>query len=345
VTAALSVDQARRIAVHAQALDGSARDVLDVVRRTGFLQLDPTARVAPTQLLVLWSRLGHYDPAELDRLVWNERKLFEWSAFVYPVEDLPALKARMRNWPRGDGAWSERVRAWLRANQKFRRHVLRELGHSGPLPSRAIKDRVDVPWPSSGWTNDRNVTQMLEFLNARGEVAIAGRAGKQRLWDLAERVYHEVEALPEDEADAYLAERRLRSLGIARQGPGRRVQVGATGTWVVHPEADDSPLPRRTTFLSPFDRLIHDRERTERLFGFRYRLEMYVPKDKREYGFFVLPTLRSERLVGRVDPELDRKTRVLRVNGVWWEPGARPVSLDAPLRSLARFLGANSVEF
>lgn len=163
--------------MHAQALDGSARDVLDVVRRTGFLQLDPTARVAPTQLLVLWSRLGHYDPAELDRLVWNERKLFEWSAFVYPVEDLPALKARMRNWPRGDGAWSERVRAWLRANQKFRRHVLRELGHSGPLPSRAIEDRVDVPWPSSGWTNDRNVTQMLEFLNARGEVAIAGRGG------------------------------------------------------------------------------------------------------------------------------------------------------------------------
>jgi uncharacterized protein YcaQ len=114
VTAALSVDQARRIAVHAQALDGSARDVLDVVRRTGFLQLDPTARVAPTQLLVLWSRLGHYDPAELDRLVWNERKLFEWSAFVYPVEDLPALKARMRNWPRGDGAWSERGRGCAR---------------------------------------------------------------------------------------------------------------------------------------------------------------------------------------------------------------------------------------
>jgi hypothetical protein len=106
----------------------------------------------------------------------------------------------------------------------------------------------------------------------------------------------------------------------------------------------DERIPRRTTLLSPFDRLIHDRERTQALFDFRYRLEIYVPKAKREYGYFVLPVLHGERLVGRLDPEFDRKTGVLRVHRIWWEPGARPVSLAAPLRSLARFLGAGRLE-
>jgi uncharacterized protein YcaQ len=342
----LTLAQARRIAVNAQALDGSAGDVLDVVRRLGFLQLDPTARVAPTQHLVLWSRLGQrYDTAELDRLLWEERKLFEWVAFVYPVDDLPAYLSRMRRWPRGDSGWSERARAWLKANAAFRRYVLRELDRHGPLPSRELEDRSKVPWKSTGWTGNRNVGQMLQFLNARGEVAVAGRRGKQRLWDLAERVYPAVEPLKDDdEADAYLAERRLHSLGIARRGPGTRVTVaGLKGEWHVHPDADDSPPPRRTTFLSPFDRLIHDRVRTLELFGFDYKLEIYVPKHLREFGFFVLPVLRGDRLVGRVDPEHDRRERVLRVNGVWWEDGVRPVSLDQSLRSLASFLDADTI--
>ena len=99
-------------------------------------------------------------------------------------------------------------------------------------------------------------------------------------------------------------------------------------------------LDGRITFLSPFDQLIHDRARLEALWGFHYRLEMYVPAAKREYGYYVLPILKGDRLLGRIEPVHDRKARVLRVNGLWWEPGAKPVSLDRPLKSLARFLGA-----
>jgi len=323
--------QARRIAIRAQLLDGSATSVLETVRRLGSLQLDPTARVAPTQFLVLWSRLGSYDRDELARLL-AERQLYEWHAFVYPKEALPALLSRMQRWPGGDGAWPRRIREWLRANAAFKRYVLRELERNGPLLSRQFEDRAKVPWPSSGWTGNRNVGQMLEFLGARGEIATVGRDGTQRLWDLAHRWYGDTQPLPHAKADAYFAETRFRALGVELRN----------GRWVAHPNADDRPV-RGTTLLSPFDRLIHDRARTEALFGFHYRIEIYVPKSERKYGYFVLPVLHRDRLVGRIDPELDRKSGVLRVNAIHWEDG--PVPIERPVRSLARFLGARKVEW
>ena len=344
----LSRAHARRIAVRAQLLDGSASGVRETVSRLGFLQLDPTSRVAPSHLLVLWSRLGPYDVGELDRLLWEERTLFEWSAFIYPTEDLPIHRSFMRRFPSGDSAWPRRVRDWLEANAGFRRYVLTELRRHGPLESRELEDRSTQPWPSSGWTGNRNVGQMLEFLWARGEIAVVGRRGGRRLYDLAKRWYPAVKALPVRQADSLWAERRLRSLGIARTGPGLRARVtGVPGEWVVHPtfvDAGQEPLTARTTLLSPFDRLIHDRDRAEALFGFHYRMEIYVPKAERRHGYFVMPVLRSDRLVGRLDPELDRRAGVLRVNAVHWEPGARPVSLERPLRSLATFLGAGTIE-
>jgi hypothetical protein len=328
---AVSLARARRIAIRAQALDGSARTVLECVRRLGMLQLDPTARVSPTQYLVLWSRLGQYDRTELQRLL-DERELFEVIAFVYPKEALPALLSRMQRWPDTTGAWRERVREWLAANAAFRRYVLRELERNGPMRSRDFEDRAKEPWPSSGWTGGRNVGRMLEFMTAGGELATVGCDGKQRLFDLAARWYGNVEPLPHDEADAYFAEARFRAAGVRLH----------KGSWLVHPDADDRPV-RRTTLLSPFDRLIHDRARIEALFDFHYRIEIYVPKAERKYGYFVLPVLHNDRLVGRIDPSVDRKESVLRVNAVHWE--ADPVPIEKPVRALARFLGVRDVRW
>jgi uncharacterized protein YcaQ len=329
----VTLAQARRIAVRSQLLDGSADSVLATVRRLGFLQIDPISTVAPPQRLVLWSRLGAYDPAELDRLLWEERKLFEWGAFIWPIEDFPLIRARMRR-RRGKAMYEQRGTEFLQKNARFKRHLLRELEERGPLLSREIEADLMVSRDSHPWWGSRKVTLMLELLEGRGVVAIVGRRGKQRLWDLAERWYPEAESVAWPEAEQLLAEKRFRSLGVRFE----------KGEWHAHPEAEDGPVPRRVTFLSPFDRLIHNRDRAEALWDFHYRLEMYVPKLKREYGYYVLPILRGDRLIGRIDPVLDRKAGVLKVNSVHWEAGAKPVSLQKPLRSLATFIGAGSIE-
>jgi uncharacterized protein YcaQ len=324
----VSLAEARRIAVRAQLLDGSATGVLETVRRLGFLQIDPISTVAPPQHLVLWSRLGAFERDELDRLLWEERKLVEWAAFIWPAEDLPLLQARMRR--RGRIPAGRRGNEFLRENASFRRYVLRELARRGPLLSREIADHPSMRREDHEWWGSRKMGLMLEVLASRGQVAIVGRRGGQRLWDLAERWYPEADPVPWAEAEKLLAERRFRSLGVRF----------ANGRWLAHPDAADGSVPRRVTFLSPFDRLIHDRARLEALWSFYYRLEMYVPEAKREYGYYVLPILRGDELVGRIEPVHDRKARELHVRGVWWEDGARRVSLDRTLRSLARFLGA-----
>jgi uncharacterized protein YcaQ len=319
------------------------------VRRLGFLQLDPTRRVERTEYLVLWSRLGPYDRGELDRLLWKNRALVEWNAFVYPVEQLAFLQARMRSWARGETPRARATNAWLRENAAFRRHVLSELRRRGPLLSRDLDDRSKRRlWTDSVWWGNRSVSFLLEVLNIRGEVAVVGRVGGQRLWDLAERWYPKTRTASAREADRALAEIELRALGIARRGPGMRARVdGLPGAWVVDPEAlehADEPVPDRTTLVSPFDRLIHDRARTEALFDFHYRIEIYVPKAKRQFGYFVMPVLRGDRLVGRIDPELDREAGVLRVHAEYTEPGATLEGVGDALASLAEFLGAESVE-
>jgi uncharacterized protein YcaQ len=324
------VEEARRIAVRAQGLDGSARGVLDTVRRLGFLQLDPISSVAPPQHLVLWSRLGPFDTAKLERLLWTERKLVEWRAFVYPSEDLPILKALMR---RRDRPMDRRRREWLKEHAAFRRYVLRELRERGPLLSREIEDAPGHRREDHRWWGQRKMGLMLDVLAGEGEVAVVGRRGKQRLWDLAERWYPETETLPLAKARRLYEEKRFRALG-------ERLERGRL---VAHPEAEDGPVPTRTTFLSPFDRLVHDRDRAELLWNFHYRLEMYVPAAKREYGYYVLPILHGDRLVGRIEPVFDRREKVLQVKGLWWEKDEAPVDLEQPLASLAEFLGADTV--
>jgi len=324
----VGLEEARRIAVHAQLLDGTAIDVLSTVRQLGFLQLDPISVVAPPQHLVLWSRLGHrYDPAELDRLLWDERKLIEWDAYLYPIEDLPILKARMR---RKDGPWDARNIAYLKDNAAYRRYILRELERRGPLLSREIEDHKPSGREAHRWWGARKMGLMLEVMSARGQVAVVGRRGKQRVRDLADRWFPECETLTWAEAERRRKELRFRSQGVRFE----------KGKWIAHPDADAGPVPAaRTTFLSPFDQLIHDRNRAHKLWDFFYRLEMYVPKAKREYGYYVLPILKGDRVLGRIEPAHDRKAGKLDVLGTWWED--KPVAIDQPLKSLARWLGAS----
>lgn len=329
VSTTVSLAEARRIAVRAQLLDGSATSVLDTVRRLGSLQIDPISTVAPPQHLVLWSRLGDaYDPAELDRLLWEEKKLFEWGAFIWPIEDLPLIRARMRR-KRGKYAWERRSNEFLKANARFKRYVLRELEHRGPLLSRELEDHSVERWESHRWYGNRFVAQMLDILHGRGLVAIVGRRGGQRLWDLAERWYPETETVPLREAERLIAEKRFRALGVRQEN----------GTWVAHPDATDGPVPDRVTLLSPFDRLVYDRDRAEALFDFRYRLEMYVPKAKREYGYYVLPLLLGDRLVGRAEPRFDRKAKTLELLGAWGDT----TRLDEALAGLGAFLRADTI--
>ena len=324
----MSVEEARRIAVRAQLLDGSATDVLSTVRHLGFLQLDPISSVAPPQQLVLWSRLGVVDRDELDRLLWEERQLVEWNAFLWPAEDLPLLRARMR---RKDRPHDRNLIEFLKENASYRRYLLRELEQRGPLLSREIADHPPSAREPHRWWGARKMGLMLEVMNARGDVAVVGRRGKQRVWDLAERWYPETERMTWPEASRILEEKRFRSLGVKLE----------RGRLVAHPEAEDpGAVAKRVTFLSPFDRLVHDRNRAEALWDFYYRLEMYVPKVKRQYGYYVLPILKGDRVIGRIEPVHDRKRGELHVLGTWWETGVRPVSLAAPLKSLARFLGA-----
>jgi uncharacterized protein YcaQ len=324
----VTLEEARRIAVRAQLLDGSAEGVLETVRRLGFLQMDPIATVARPQHLVLWSRLGPFDTDELDRLLWVERKLFEWNAFIWPMEALPLIRARMRGARRAASGWERRARDFVRQNAGFRRHVLRELERRGPLLSREIEDRSSRR-RDHRWFGNRQVALMLGVLDLHGEVAVVGRRSGQRLWDLAERWYPEAEVVSRREAERRLAEQEFRALGVRLE----------KGRWRAHPDVSDGPVGDRVTLLSPFDRLIHDRARTEALFDFHYRLEMYVPPAKREYGYYVLPILVGDRLVGRVEPRFERRARTLEVLGAWGDTAR----LDEALASLAAFVGAERV--
>ena len=245
----LTKAQARRIAVRAQLLDAPRpTDLLAVVQQLTLLQIDPTAAVAPNADLVAWSRLGStYQPAHLKQAVEDDRTLFEHDALIRPMSDVGLYLAGAADWPSYD-----KQRAWLRDNDRFRRDILDLLGSSGPLSSRDIPDTCVAPWASTGWTNNRNVTQMLEFLMMRGEVAIAGRVGRQRLWDLPGRVYPADVVVPSvEEADRIKNQRRLAALGIAREkGTAMPVEpitvgeagepavvAGTKGEWRVDPSA------------------------------------------------------------------------------------------------------------
>jgi uncharacterized protein YcaQ len=350
----LSRQDARRIAVGAQLLDDSrADDLVEAVRRLGFVQLEPTAAVAPTADLVLWSRLGdHYQPSMLTEALEHDGTLFELDLLVRPMEDLALFKAGMAVWPQ-----SESTARWLDDNEEFVDDVLELLELDGPLTARSIPDTSLVSWPSSGWNNNRNVMMMLQCLMMQGRVAVAGRQGRDRLWDLAERVYHaDIPTVPLDKALRIRAERRLATQGLVPTStpdlPVETTRVGEAGvaavveglrgTWRLDPDALERDFAPRTALLSPFDGLLRDRKRMGLLFDFDYALEMYKPAAKRRWGYYALPILHGDRLIGKLDATADRDRGRLVIHALHEdEPFAPAVrrAVDAEIDALAAWLG------
>ena len=354
----LSRQDARRLAIKAQLLERDRPDsLLTVARRLTLLQLDPVSAVAPSADLVAWSRLGSAYSLEDLRKAVDERQLIELIALLRPAEDLALYRARMAVWP-GTGelkSWQVQIRDWVLANDRCRRDILERLRAGGPLQSRELPDTCDRPWASTGWTNNKNITKLLDFMVARGEVAVAGRKGRERLWDLAERVYPDHPVVPAEEAVRERDRRRLRALGIARatgaefpvepavvgEAGEPAVVEGVRGEWRVDPSYLGQPFAGRTALLSPFDRLVADRTRLAELFEFDYQLEMYKPAAKRRWGYYALPVLYGDRLVGKVDALADRKAGVLLVHAVHQDvpfTAAMTAEIDQEIAAFADWL-------
>ena len=349
----LTREEARQVVVRATMLDAERpTDLMSVVERLTALPTEPTRAIAPSYDLVSWSRLGTaYEPRDLDDLL-AERELYEDAHGIRPMADLALHLADMAAYP----PWDE-VRDWLEANELFRTEVLDVLDADGPLPSRAVHATAQVPWKSSGWNSDRNVRTMLSCLLQRGEVAVNGRAGTQKKYDLAERVYPDgVDAVPRDEARVRRDAARLRGLGIARATgtvlPGEPIHVGeagepavvegTAGEWRIDPAQLGQAFAGRTALLSPFDPVCRDRVRMEELFEFEYVLEMYKPAAKRRWGYFALPILHGDRLVGKLDATADRVAGRLFVDAVHEDTPfttAMTTAVDAEITALAEWLG------
>ncbi len=326
VTHRLTRDDARRLIVRAQLLDAERPgDVIEVAEQLGAIKIDPTAVIAPCEQTVLWSRIGwSYEAGQLHKAVEIDRLLFEFEGAFRPVSLLPLMLPGMRRWPQRDSH-----RQWLEANAGFRSDVLARLRAEGPLLASRIPDTAQVRRAPDGWSGSSQVPHMLDFLLRQGEVAIVGREGRHRRWDLAERVYPG--DLPEydpAEAERMLAERRLQAAGLAKQrspwtpvgDAGEPVVIdGSARKYRVDPQAlaaleDDTA--GRVALLNPYDGILFDRPRLSEIFGFDYVLEQFKPAGERKYGYFAHPILAGDRFIGMLDAEVDRTREVLCINAM-----------------------------
>ncbi len=371
----LSAGEARRVAVaalglHARRPAGAVdrRHVRAVLRSVALLQIDSVNIVARAHYLPLFSRLGAYPTGLLDRMAYRDRELFEYwghEASLLPVAVHPLLRWRMARAARSD--------AWGIARERpgYVEAVLAEVGARGPVAAADLEPPRTSPRRGTWWDRS-DAKRALEILFWTGEVAVATRtAGFERRYDVPERVLPAaVLAAPtptEDEAHRALLERAARSHGVgtardladyfrlpltaSRARLAELVEAGALLAVAVEGWAEPAYLhpavavPRRVdacALLAPFDPLVWERARAERLFGFRYRIEIYVPAAQRRYGYYVLPFLLGDRLVARVDLKADRAAGQLRVLGAWAEPTADPAptaaALAGELAALARWL-------
>jgi len=424
---ALSIDEARGLALAAQGLLDplpSAADVVSAfggapnvtladveatIERLGVVQIDTISVVQRSQYLVLWSRLGAYDPALLDQLLYPQRSVFEyWShaASIVPMRDYPYYRREMLGWR--DRIWAE-LREWTKRNPDVMRQTLDAIRARGPLASADLESVPDArratPWD---WYGPKESRRALEALWTMGDIMIHSRRAGQKLYDVRERVLAEVAgaAMPADdalpshqEALRHFTLRTVRALGVVTPGwlwdyfrmgwvyrttlldgaenpqrANRRASaqaalehlareghvVPATVVGLAEPVyvarerlADLDRLrtgatPTRTTLLSPFDSLIWDRARARALFGYEVAFEAYIVPEKRRYGYYSLAILHQGRLVGRLDPKMERREGRLIVRAVYLEPGVAPDNalldgLAGALRELARFLGADAI--
>ena len=392
----------RALALHTQGLGESLRrgarptadDVYAAIERVGWLQIDTLQVVRRAQYLTLWSRLGSYDPAHLDYLLFaggaaapeHRRRLFEYwmhAACIIPLSHYRLAMPAMRRHAEGGAGWR---RSWAGdpEHRRLLRSVLARVEAEGPLGPADI--RTGKKQPGSWWNWD-DAKIALEHLYNSGELAICNRSNFQRVYDLRDRVLPPWVDRREPDPDAAmraLLEISSKALGIctpaqvahyshAKQADARplidrliaegrlvtvtaRLADGATHELVVHRDnlpllqraADDDLRPRRTTFLSPFDSLFWANGRDLQLWRFRQVLECYKPQPQREWGYFCLPILDRDRLVGRFDPKLERATGLLRLKKLYLEPGVQPsarlaAAVARALRDFMRFHAATDL--
>jgi uncharacterized protein YcaQ len=324
---------------------------MDTVRHLTLLQDDRTAAVAPNAGLVIWSRLGSSGDRTAVEEAVDEQSLIDLQGMLRPAEDIALYRGDMAEWPglSEDPNWRHSRAAWVKANDAFRQDLVDELRRDGPLTWRELPDTCIVSWRSTGWNNNRNVAMMLELLVLRGDVAVAGRRGRDRLWDLASRVYPDDEVVPTAEARGIRNERRLRAMGIARahaqdsqiepygvEEVGEPAVIeGVKGEWRVDPRYLGGAFSGRVAIISPIDRLVFDRQRVAEIFEFDFYLEMYKPAAQRRWGYWAMPILYGDRLVGKVDATTEPKAHLLRVDAIHQDVPFTKTMTEKVIRELA----------
>ena len=329
---------------------------MDVARSIRVIQIDSIAIAgAPTQYLVPFSRLGPYDRAILDRLVFEERKFFHYmahAASLVLMEDFPIFAGRMRPYAKRTDKWGMHAYAWMKANDHLRRRIVGEIRKRGPIRSRDLEDTAVEHWQSTGWNEGRNVSQMLERLWIEGGITVVGRDGNQRLWDLSSRWFPSItprRRLTDQARSDRAVDLAMRALGVGTKSqvyfhftrgyypdlPGSlrrlvdrgellKVSVAGRPGFYLHRDYAGyrtAPWKGRTVLLSPFDNLIADRVRNRTLFDFDFAIEIYFPAAKRRRGYYAFPILSGDRLIGSADLKFDRDSRRMVVQKLVFEDG------------------------
>ncbi|MGX9177410.1 winged helix-turn-helix domain-containing protein [Mesorhizobium sp. BHbdii] len=378
----ISLAMARRIALAAQGFADprpnstpDRRHLARVLARTGLLQIDSVSAVVRAHYMPLYSRLGPYPLALLDNAaVTRKRKVFEYwahEASFLPVETYPLMRWRMERAERGEEMYNGLAK-WGRERAAYIEDIYREVVQRGPIAASALEGQKG----SGGWWGWSDAKHAFEWLFWAGRITTASRRGFERRYDLPERVLPPaILALPvpsPEDAHRELLRISARAHGVATAGDlrdyfrlspadikGRIEELVEAGDLLpVRVEGWDKPaylykdarFPRKIearALLAPFDPVVFERSRTERLFDFRYRIEIYTPVEKRQYGYYVLPFLLGERIVARIDLKADRPAGVLRVHAAYAEPGAPPktaAELFEELKLMQGWLGLERIE-